>query len=140
MTRTVEYPSSRSLACFFKQIFSELITPAVQGTIGILQSAAKFGWALTILPSNVPNPTRMANTRSNVKRVVVTSSCAAILEPGRLGKILNEEDWNEKSVNDVNAKGRGADNLDKYLASKTLAEKGIFFPKCAIYAYRFFLK
>ena len=68
----------------------------------------------------------MVNTRSNVKRVVITSSAVAILELGHLGKIFNEEDWNEKSVNDVKASGRKAENMDKYFASKTLAEKGMF--------------
>ena len=68
----------------------------------------------------------MANTRSKVKRVVVTSSCAAILQPGRFDKIYNEEDWNAASVKNVNASGREATNRDKYLASKTLAEKGMF--------------
>jgi hypothetical protein len=47
------------IACLlFKRSLSEMIIPAVQGTIGILQSAAKFGWDLTIPPSNVPNLTR----------------------------------------------------------------------------------
>jgi nucleoside-diphosphate-sugar epimerase len=67
----------------------------------------------------------MDNTRSNVKRIVVTSSVAAILQSGRFDKVYTEEDWNETSVKNINVSGRKAANSDKYLASKTLAEKGM---------------
>ena len=80
----------------------ELITPAVQGTTGILESARKFG--------------------ANVKRIVVTSSTAAVLQPDPNPRIFSEEDWNQLSIKEVETKGREAGNVEKYRASKTLAE------------------
>ncbi|KAH6903379.1 D-lactaldehyde dehydrogenase [Coprinopsis sp. MPI-PUGE-AT-0042] len=81
----------------------ELIVPAVQGTVGVLKSALK--------------------NATTVKRIVITSSCAAImndtLEPSR----FSEKDWNESSIKEVEQKGREADPASKYRASKTLAEK-----------------
>lgn len=81
----------------------ELIGPAVQGTTGILKSAAK----------NAPS----------VKRIVVTSSCAAVLTPLNEPRVFSEEDWNEASIQEVNEKGKDASNPGKYRASKTLAER-----------------
>ncbi|KAK0194726.1 hypothetical protein F5146DRAFT_926509 [Armillaria mellea] len=81
----------------------ELIVPALKGTVGMLTSAAKYG--------------------SSVRRIVVTSSCAAILrsEPGSI--TLSEVDWNEQSPKEVEEKGLDASPLAKYRASKALAEK-----------------
>ncbi|KAK0460538.1 D-lactaldehyde dehydrogenase [Desarmillaria tabescens] len=81
----------------------ELIAPAVKGVVGMLTSAAKYG--------------------SSVRRIVVTSSCAAILrsEPGTI--TLSEADWNEQSPKEIGEKGRDASPLVKYRASKALAEK-----------------
>ncbi|EIW85968.1 D-lactaldehyde dehydrogenase [Coniophora puteana RWD-64-598 SS2] len=81
----------------------ELIGPAVNGTVGILKSAVKNG--------------------SSVKRVVVTSSCAALLEERDEPTVFTEKDWNEKAVAEVKEKGREARNVAKYRASKVLAEK-----------------
>ncbi|EJD07758.1 NAD-binding protein [Fomitiporia mediterranea MF3/22] len=81
----------------------ELIGPAVKGTIGMLESALKFGG-------------------SQLKRVAVTSSCASILNPSSTG-VLNEESWNEESIAIVKEKGREAPAQEKYRASKSLAEK-----------------
>lgn len=39
---------------------------------------------------------------------------------------FSEKDWNEASIKEVNEKGREADPMTKYRASKTLAEKGTF--------------
>ncbi|KAK7683028.1 hypothetical protein QCA50_013700 [Cerrena zonata] len=83
---------------------SELIAPAVAGTGSILQSARKFG--------------------PNVKRIVVLSSCASIVESNRpLPVTFSEEDWNNYSINEVETKGDKSTAPDKYRASKTLAEK-----------------
>ncbi|KAF8878449.1 hypothetical protein BD779DRAFT_1554703 [Infundibulicybe gibba] len=82
----------------------ELIKPAVEGTIGILKSAAKAG--------------------GSVKRVVVTSSCAAVLHVSSEPRVFTEVDWNEQSVKEVEEQGSSAPNIAKYRASKTLAEKG----------------
>ncbi|KAG6901798.1 hypothetical protein C0995_007824 [Termitomyces sp. Mi166 len=80
----------------------ELINPAVNGTVGILKSAQKNG--------------------SNVKRVVVTSSTASILEAG-VDKVFTEADWNELAIREVKEQGDAALGMTKYRASKTLAEK-----------------
>lgn len=82
----------------------ELIRPAVQGTTAILKSAAEFG------PS--------------VKRVVITSSVAAIVSPKEKTPFtFTEEDWNEVSTAAVEKLGSKARPADKYNASKTLAER-----------------
>ncbi|KAF5363173.1 hypothetical protein D9758_008392 [Tetrapyrgos nigripes] len=81
----------------------ELIGPAVKGTTGILQSALKFG--------------------KDVKRIVVTSSCASVLEIRPEPTKFSEEDWNELSAKEVQEQGRSAAAASKYRASKTLAER-----------------
>jgi nucleoside-diphosphate-sugar epimerase len=62
--------------------------------------------------------------RTSVKRVVVTSSCAAVLQTSPNPQTFSEKDWNEKAVQQVKQLGKNASNFDKYRASKTLAEKG----------------
>ncbi|KAJ6512289.1 NAD-P-binding protein [Mycena vulgaris] len=81
----------------------ELITPAIQGTLGILRSALKLG--------------------TSVKRVVVTSSCAAVLQVEAEPKTFSELDWNEQAPKEVVEMGRAAPPITKYRASKTLAER-----------------
>ncbi|KAJ7490832.1 D-lactaldehyde dehydrogenase [Mycena latifolia] len=84
---------------------AELFEPAIKGTVGILESALKYG--------------------KSVKRVVVTSSVAAVIgmplttEP----QFPNELNWNEQAVKDVEEKGREASPVSIYCASKTLAER-----------------
>lgn len=60
----------------------ELIGPAVQGTVGVLESIKKNGW-VSRHPKNItPDMLIQIDTNStNVKRVVITSSVASILEP-----------------------------------------------------------
>ncbi|THH09440.1 hypothetical protein EW145_g2000 [Phellinidium pouzarii] len=82
---------------------SEIIDPAVKGTVGILESAVKYAGP-------------------QLKRIAVTSSCAAILDPAVMGEV-NENIWNNGSIAEVREKGRAADQTAKYCASKTLAEK-----------------
>ncbi|KAI0342089.1 NAD-P-binding protein [Trametopsis cervina] len=82
---------------------AELITPAVAGTGSVLQSAFKHG--------------------TQVKRVVVTSSVAAVLEILPDPPVFTEEHWNGQAVKNVEEKGKDASPADKYRASKTLAEK-----------------
>ena len=81
----------------------ELIIPAVRGTTGILASAR----------AHAPG----------VQRIVVTSSCASVLTPLTEPRLFSEEDWNEASVARVRAEGRVAPAVEKYRASKTLAER-----------------
>ncbi|KAG1855935.1 hypothetical protein F4604DRAFT_1799314 [Suillus subluteus] len=85
---------------------NELIIPAVNGTVGILKSALKYG--------------------QSVKRVVVTSSGAAILRDSPTPSVFSELDWNEQCLEILKEKGREAPNMMKYRASKTLAEKGFW--------------
>jgi nucleoside-diphosphate-sugar epimerase len=82
----------------------DLIDPAVNGALGILKSAQKFG------------PT--------VQRVVLTSSTMSInggdATPPAL---LDETLWNESSPAHVKAEGKKSSPWATYAASKTLAEK-----------------
>ncbi|OCH88518.1 NAD-P-binding protein [Obba rivulosa] len=80
----------------------ELIAPAVKGTTSVLYSALRHG--------------------ASVKRIVVTSSCAAVLDPSA-PRLFSEADWNESSIAEVRAQGRDATGIAKYRASKTLAER-----------------
>jgi len=81
---------------------NELIGPAVNGTVGILESAIKNG--------------------TNVKRVIVLSSCASVSNISDRGE-LNEDNWNTSNPKEVEEKGREASQAAKYRASKTLAER-----------------
>ena len=38
--------------------------------------------------------------------------------------MYTEEEWNDEAVEDVKAKGKESNGLVKYMASKTLAERG----------------
>ncbi|SJX66594.1 related to GRE2-methylglyoxal reductase (NADPH-dependent) [Sporisorium reilianum f. sp. reilianum] len=81
-----------------------LINPAVNGTRNVLSSIHKHG--------------------SNVRRVVITSSFAAILDTARQGpNVYTEKDWNISSVENVDKKGKDQEASDAYRASKTLAER-----------------
>ncbi|KAI0032260.1 NAD-P-binding protein [Vararia minispora EC-137] len=83
---------------------SELIDPAVKGTLSILESTQAYA------------PT--------VKRVVLTSSCVSVwtylIDSPRT---FTEADWNDQAVNLVHEKGSGAGGAMIYCASKTLAER-----------------
>lgn len=81
----------------------ELIRPAVSGTVGILKSTLKYG--------------------ASVKRVVVTSSTAAVLQADPNPRVFSEENWNEVSPREVETKGREAAQIDKYRTSKIFAER-----------------
>ncbi|KAJ7615949.1 D-lactaldehyde dehydrogenase [Roridomyces roridus] len=80
---------------------AELSVPAIQGTVGILESARKYG--------------------QSVKRVVITGSTASIIRPKT--EQLDEFDWNEPAVKAVEERGSEATNAEKYQSSKTLAER-----------------
>lgn len=70
----------------------DLVAPAVRGTTNVLDACARA---------------------SSVKRVVLTSSMAAITDEPESDHVLTEEDWNRKSSLDRNP----------YYYSKTLAER-----------------
>jgi len=89
----------------------ELIDPAVKGTTGVLEAAQKYSHSL--------------------KRIVVTSSVAAVMSPEPKGPrhqggppyTFTEEDWNDYSPGVCQEKGNDAPPPDMYRASKTLAEQ-----------------
>ncbi|KAG8959164.1 methylglyoxal reductase (NADPH-dependent) gre2 [Tulasnella sp. 419] len=81
----------------------ELIIPAVHGTLSVLESIRKNG--------------------DRVKRVVVTSSFASVLEPHTSPYTYTELDWNDFAIKEVKEKGRDADPMIKYRASKVMAER-----------------
>ncbi|KAJ7657233.1 D-lactaldehyde dehydrogenase [Mycena polygramma] len=81
----------------------EVIGPAVQGTLSILTSALKYG--------------------TSVKRVVYTSSTAAVLQVEPEPKTFSELDWNEQAPREAKELGRAASGITKYRASKVLAER-----------------
>jgi len=81
----------------------EVIVPAVQGTIGILESILKYG--------------------PDVRRVVITSSVAAITSPKDKPYIFTEDDWNTYSPALIEKEGRAANGSQKYRASKALSER-----------------
>ncbi|KAJ6568631.1 NAD(P)-binding protein [Mycena capillaripes] len=77
------------------------IDPAVKGTVGMLQSAAQ-----------------------NAQRIVVTSSVASVVHwTSTRSTPWTEDDWNTKSITVVEEQGVQAPDVDKYCASKSLAEK-----------------
>ncbi|KAJ7490816.1 D-lactaldehyde dehydrogenase [Mycena latifolia] len=82
---------------------AELFEPAIKGTVGILESALKYG--------------------KSVKRVVVTSSTVAVMNLSTEPQVLDELSWNDDAVRDVEEKGRASAARVKYGASKTLAER-----------------
>jgi len=82
----------------------EMLGPAIKGTVGILESAMK----------NAPQ----------VKRIVVTSSTAAVMDTdSKFPGTFSEKDWNVSSGERIKEKGRSAPQADKYRASKALAER-----------------
>lgn len=70
----------------------DLVEPAVEGTRNVLDACSRAG---------------------SVRRVIVTSSMAAITDEPESDRVLDESDWNEKSSLDRNP----------YYYSKTLAEE-----------------
>ncbi|EJD42224.1 NAD(P)-binding protein [Auricularia subglabra TFB-10046 SS5] len=85
-----------------QDVLKDMLEPAVQGTLGVLEAAHKYA------PS--------------VKRIVVTSSFASILDPatapGPAGKIYTEEDWNP-----ITWEQSQSNNYLAYIGSKKFAEK-----------------
>ncbi|KAL7423608.1 hypothetical protein Q5752_001189 [Cryptotrichosporon argae] len=85
----------------------DLIGPAVGGTVGILKSLQKF------------NP--------DVARVVITSSCASVVDDDKPTPYhYTEEDWNDYSARLCAEKGKDTPASHKYRASKALAERAFW--------------
>ncbi|KAJ3207454.1 methylglyoxal reductase (NADPH-dependent) gre2 [Entophlyctis luteolus] len=82
----------------------DLVNPAVEGTLSILNAVAKHG--------------------SSVKRVVITSSVAAIRNPTQVVPgSLSEADWNTYGMAEYQRLGSATPSGIAYPASKALAEK-----------------
>ncbi|KAJ8489564.1 hypothetical protein ONZ51_g2838 [Trametes cubensis] len=79
------------------------IKPAVGGTVSILHSVLKYG--------------------THVKRVIITSSIAAVFSTYGPSGLYTEEMWNDDAVKTVREQGRDAPGDLKYAASKVLSEK-----------------
>lgn len=62
--------------------------------------------------------------RTQIKRVILLSSLAAITNASDVG-MIDETRWNTKAVADIDENGRSATQSNKYRASKVLAEKGM---------------
>ena len=70
------------------------------------------------------SPNNASSLSSSVRRVVVTSSVAAVLNPPITERtIVDETHWNINSPKEVEEKGDIASPLGIYRASKTLAER-----------------
>ncbi|GJE99866.1 NAD(P)-binding protein [Phanerochaete sordida] len=85
----------------------EIIGPAVAGTASILRSA-------------------LAHGNDTVRRFVILSSCAAVLTESldlSKSRTFSEADWNEFSIRDCAENGSAAYQVNKYHASKALAER-----------------
>lgn len=68
----------------------------------------------------------LTSANDTVRRVVITSSCSAVLteDPDlTTSRTFSEADWNEAAIQDVKDHGRDASQIDKYHASKALAER-----------------
>jgi nucleoside-diphosphate-sugar epimerase len=93
-----------------KDPFADLIDPAVDGTLNVLNSAHKYG--------------------KHVKHVVVTSSVASVLTPGKSpGSFYTEADWNDEAIKTIRQQLKNGEpftgNL-AYRASKNEAERALW--------------
>lgn len=79
-----------------------MVNAAVNGTLEVLKSALLHGG-------------------SDMKRVIIVGSIAALLRTPSEPIVLTEKDWNHESVDDLQRLGWKSQN--KYSASKTLAER-----------------
>lgn len=89
-----------------KDVRAEIIDPAIQSGVAILEAAARYGG-------------------SSLKRVVHTSSFAAILDLSKglaPGKTYTSSDWNPMTYEDAVTGGDAA----AYVGSKALAEKAMW--------------
>ncbi|KAG2185561.1 hypothetical protein INT44_002354 [Umbelopsis vinacea] len=87
----------------------DVVNPAINGTVGLLQSAHKYG--------------------KNVKHVVYTSSIAAAVTPFEEGPYhYTEKDWNRTSYGETSQwkEGEPVNGSVAYAASKVAAEQAVF--------------
>jgi nucleoside-diphosphate-sugar epimerase len=106
----------------------EVIKPAVAGTLGILKSSLKFACVGFLLPgAHCIVDDNNSTFRNRLNRFILTSSTGAIYTPVTQPTILDETDWNDLAVEEVERLGRGAEPMSKYETSKVLAERGVYF-------------
>ena len=74
-------------------------------------------------PVSIPYTIPFETPSGNIKRIVIFSSTVAI-GIFRSGLEYTEEEWNDDAINDVKKNGKASNGLVKYMASKTLAERG----------------
>lgn len=80
-----------------------IYSPAVNGTVSVLKSA---------------------KDSKSIKRIVITSSFAAVVDTSKpVPTKFTEDDWNEFSPKTLEEKGKDVSPVDAYRASKTLAER-----------------
>ncbi|KIY65832.1 D-lactaldehyde dehydrogenase [Cylindrobasidium torrendii FP15055 ss-10] len=84
----------------------DLISPAVDGSTGIVNSALAHGDVL--------------------QRLVFISSCASIQVYSTGNVTVDENTWNEDPIRECEENGVKADPLSKYCAGKCLAEKAVW--------------
>ncbi|GAA5992961.1 hypothetical protein JCM5350_003061 [Sporobolomyces pararoseus] len=105
---------------------------AVKGVDAVLHTASPFHFNVNDPHEDLINPAvrgtknllRAASKENKIKRVVITSSFAAIVNPYDPVYIFKEDkDWNEYSPKQVEEKGKDVDPAQAYRASKTLAER-----------------
>lgn len=93
-----------------KHPINDVVNPAINGTISLLQSAHKHG--------------------KNVKHVVVTSSVVSVVHDRKDSNpyVFSEKDWNDEDVNTIlNWKeGTPFDGFQAYRASKSAAERAVW--------------
>ncbi|KAJ7921859.1 hypothetical protein B0H13DRAFT_2655863 [Mycena leptocephala] len=81
----------------------EIIVPTVKGMLSMLNSAMKYG--------------------TDVKRMVLTSSTAAVIQDAVEPRLFNELDWNEQAIQQVEEMGNAASGHTKYRAAKVRGEQ-----------------
>lgn len=59
-----------------------------------------------------------------VRRIIIVSSVAAVMQVLEHPRPFNESDWNDQAVKWVEEQGRNALAITKYRAAKTLGERG----------------
>lgn len=100
----------------------------MKGTVGMLESAKKFGYVYVQSARTLPSIRNLQDIHmisKSVKRIVVTASCASVLQVGyKPPARFDESSWNEPAIKDVQENGNKAHPGNVYRASKTMAEKG----------------
>ncbi|THU85867.1 hypothetical protein K435DRAFT_970519 [Dendrothele bispora CBS 962.96] len=93
---------------------SDIIDPVIDGNLNLMTSALTYGRRFGL---------NFCLSSDRLKRIVITSSCAAVTSYADHHVTINEKNWNDASVKECEEKGRDAPGLAKYAVSKTLADK-----------------